>query len=144
MNRLPVRYPYNRIWPWQRTVDRLFDDAFYRVGELPAAEQPALDMFETEEAVVVKAALPGFAPEDIQISVTGNTLTIKGESLEEKEEQQRNYIHRERSVASFQRVVSLPHEVGAEATAEFENGVLTLTLPKPEEVKPKSIQITVK
>jgi HSP20 family protein len=145
MNRLPVRSPYGRLWSLQRAVDRLFDDAFYRAGAGEADEgQPALDMFETEDAVVVKAAVPGFSPDDIDVSITGNTLTIKGQVSAEEDKEEQNYIFRERHMASFSRMLTLPHEVGAKATAQFENGVLTLTLPKPEEVKPKTIQVKVK
>jgi len=143
MNRLPVRSPYGRLWSLQRAVDRLFDDAFYRAGETEEG-RPALDMFETEDAVVVKAAVPGFGPDDIDVSITGNTLTIKGQLSAEQEKEEHNYIFRERHMASFSRALTLPHEVGAEATAQFENGVLTLTLPKPEEVKPKTVQVKVK
>lgn len=144
MERLPVSTtPYRNIWSLQRAVDRLFDEVF-RASGAETQELPALDMYETDDAVVVKAAVPGFKPEQIQISVTGNMLTIKGESSEEKEEERRNYIHRERSTASFERVLMLPHDVAGEPTAEFENGVLTLTLPKPEEVKPKTVQIKAK
>ncbi len=145
MNRLPVRSPYGRLWSLQRAVDRLFDDAVYRASAGEAEEgQPALDMFEAESAVVVKAAVPGFTPDDIDVSITGNTLTIKGQVSAEEDKEEHNYIFRERHMASFSRMLTLPHEVGAEATAQFENGVLTLTLPKPEEVKPKTIQVKVK
>ncbi len=144
MDRLPVRSP---MWPLQHAVDRLFDDEFYRsnMGDLLSA-WPALDMFETDDAVVVKAAVPGFQPDDIQVSITGNALTIKGNVSKEHEDEskERNYIFRERREASFSRTLALPHGVGPDATAEFENGVLTLTLPKPEEAKPKTVQIQAK
>jgi len=104
MERLPVRTPYSGLWTLQRAVDSLFDDAFYRVGLSEAREQqPALDMYETEDAVVVRAAVPGFAPENIQVTLIGNALTIKGEAQSESEEEKRSYIHRERRTASFQR-----------------------------------------
>ena len=144
MNRLPVRSPYGRLWSLQRAVDRLFDDAANRVSAEAAEGQPALDMFETEDAVVVNAAVPGFGPDDINVSITGNTLTIKGQVTAEQNQEEHDYIFRERHLTSFSRMLTLPHEVGAEATAQFENGVLTLTLPKPEEVKPKTIQVKVK
>lgn len=145
MERLPVRTPFGSLWTLQRAVDRLFDDAFYRVGLGQTGEQrPALDLYETEDTVVVRAAVPGFAAEDIHVTLLGDTLTIKGEARSEREEENRNYIHRERRTASFQRSIALPHGVTGEAKAEFENGVLTLTLPKPEEVKPKTVQITAK
>jgi len=144
MDRLPARYPYGRLWSLQRAVDRLFDDAFSRAGGGESESQPALDMFETDEPVVVTAAVPGFAPEEIDVSITGDTLTIKGQCSAEEKKEEHNYIVRERRMASFSRTLTLPHEVGAEPTAKFENGLLTLTLPKPEEVKPKTVQVKIK
>lgn len=143
MYRLPMRYPFRRLEAMQRALDRLYDEEFLSDADL-VTDQPLMDMFETDDAVVVKAAVPGFAPENIEVSVSGSTLTIKGQVKEEAEQKERHYIHRERRMASFQRVLSLPHEVGADPKAEFENGVLTLTLPKPPEIKPRSITIQAK
>jgi len=104
-----------------------------------------VDIYETKDDVVVKASLPGVKPEDIEVSVVGDTLTIKGEVKEEKDIKEENYIRKERRYGSFCRSFTLPVSVDADkATAEFENGVLTLTLPKAEEVKPKTIAIKAK
>jgi HSP20 family protein len=105
----------------------------------------ALDVFESDDDVTVRASIPGIKPEDIDISITGDVLSIKGAASEEKEEKTGNYHLRERRFGAFQRAISLPTSINADkAEAEFENGVLTLTLPKVEEVKPKTITIKTK
>jgi HSP20 family protein len=105
----------------------------------------ALDVFEDADDVTVKASLPGISPQEVDIAITGDVLTIKGEKSEEKEEKQGNWHLRERRYGAFQRSISLPAAVQADkADAVFENGVLTLTLPKVEEIKPKSIKIKTK
>jgi HSP20 family protein len=130
-------------------MDRLFEESFVRPrGRLASYEGVgtlALDVFESEDDVTVRASIPGVKPEDIDLSVTGEVLTIKGETQEEKEEETGNYHLRERRYGAFQRAVNLPTLVNADkAQATFENGVLTLTLPKVEAVKPKSITIKAK
>ena len=88
---------------------------------------------------------PGVKPEDIDVSVVGDTLTIKGETKSEEQFEEGSYIRKERHFGSFQRTFSLPASVASDkAKAEFENGVLTLTLPKTEAAKPKSIKVTMK
>ena len=105
----------------------------------------AVDMYETDDAVVVKSAIPGIEVEDLNISVTGDTLTIKGETQIDEEGKEKNYLYRERRYGSFCRALNIPVPVVTnKAEAEFENGVLTLTLPKAEEVKPKVIKVQVK
>lgn len=105
----------------------------------------AVDMYETDDDVVVKTALPGIDPDDVEISVTGDSLTIKGETKAEEEVEKGNYVCRERRFGAYSRSLTLPVSVKAEkAEAEYENGVLTLRLPKVEEAKPKAIQVKVK
>jgi HSP20 family protein len=102
----------------------------------------AVDMYETDEAVIVKSAVPGLESEDLDINITGDTLTIKGESREEEEIEEENYFCRERRYGAFSRSLTIPVSiVPDEAEAEIEDGVLTLTLPKAEEVKPKAIEV---
>ena len=127
-------------------MDRLFDEFYSRpLTAFGEASAFAVDMLQTEDAVVVKASLPGVKPEDIQISVTGDVLSIRGEVKEEKQEKGASYQLRERSYGSFSRSFSLPAPVVSDqAKAEFEHGVLTLTLPKAEEVRPKTISIRAK
>jgi HSP20 family protein len=95
--------------------------------------------------VVVKTALPGIDPQDVDVSLTGNTLTIKGETKAEKDVEEGNYICRERRFGAYSRSLTLPVAVQVDkAEAEYENGVLKLKLPKVEEAKPKAIEIKVK
>lgn len=125
----------------QREMDRLFEDFFRRSG-LPMRWGPAVDVVESSDSVVVKAELPGVDPKDVDISVSGDTLTIKGEKKEEKEEKGKSFYRVERSYGSFCRSVSLPTGVEADkAKADYKDGVLSVTLPKSEKVKAKKIPI---
>ena len=141
--------PFRDMVTLREAMDRLLEDSVVRPrGGLAPSEglaTLALDVFESVDDVTVKASLPGITPQEVDISITGDVLTIKGEKSEEKEEKQGNYHLRERRYGAFQRSVSLPAAVQADkADAIFENGVLTLTLPKVEEIKPKSIKIKTK
>jgi HSP20 family protein len=102
----------------------------------------AVDMYETDDNVVVKTSIPGVSADDIEVSVSGDTLTIKAETKEEAEVKRENYLRRERRHGSYCRSVTLPGglETG-EAEADYTDGILTLTIPKSEEVKPKSIKV---
>jgi HSP20 family protein len=103
-----------------------------------------VDVYETEDAVVVEAPVPGLKPEDVDITISGDTLTIKGETKFEEKVEQENYIRQERRYGSFCRAVALPEGLDRNnAEAGFENGVLTIAFPKSEEVKPKSIKVKV-
>lgn len=126
----------------QRAMDRMMTP--WTAPEWAANIETALDMYETDEAVVIKLSVPGWKPEDIQVSITGDTLTLKGETHTENEHKDatRTYIRRERRSGSFQRVITLPGSLNADgAVAEFENGLLTLTVPKAEEAKARTIQV---
>jgi HSP20 family protein len=128
-------------------MDRLVGESFFRpwssLGAFFGGEALTVDMYETDDEVVVEATVPGVKPEEIDVKVAGNILTIRGERKEEKKEERTSYVYRERSYGSFHRSVTLPTEVDVDkAKAEFEHGVLTLTLPKSETVKPKSIKVT--
>lgn len=104
----------------------------------------ALDMFETEETVIVETSpLPGVNPEDIEVSITGNVLTIKGEMKESAEKAGvASYLRKERKFGSFNRSISIPRAIKAEeAVASFKNGMLTIVIPKAEETRPKVINI---
>jgi HSP20 family protein len=123
--------------------ERIFEDL-----ELPAPWAagrewlPAFDVAETEDEVIVKAELPGMAVEEIDITLTDGLLTIKGEKKREKEDKKENFHRIERRYGSFSRTFSLPVEVKADGIdASYKNGVLTVTLPKAEETKPKRIEV---
>ena len=139
--------PFRDLVTLREAMDRLFAESFVRPGSaFPTAfEGPAVDMVQTKDEVVVTAAIPGVKPEDIDISVTGETLTIKGEFKEEGKVEEGSYVRQERRFGQFCRELGLPTQVNADkAKAEFENGVLTLRLPKAEAVKPKSITVKAK
>ena len=138
--------PVRDLISLREAMDRLFEDSFVspEAGRLAPSDAGslALDMYETDDAVVVKSAIPGVKPEDIDISIIGDVLTIKGETKFEEEVKDENFVRREMRYGSFARTVSVPVSVVADkAEAEFDNGVLTLTLPKAEETKPKTIKI---
>ncbi len=136
--------PFREVTGMRDVMDRLMDDGFHRPfgGIWDVESIPTMDLYQTADSVVVKMGLPGVKPEDIQISVANGVLTIRGEVKEEKEEKEKTYHLRERRYGSFSRSVSLPSNVSADKSdAEFENGVLTLTLPKAEEAKAKTIVV---
>jgi HSP20 family protein len=130
-------------------MNQLFEDSIVRPRGAALAPRAtgtlAIDMYETDEAVVVRSAIPGVDPADIDISIHGDTLTIKGETRMEEEVEEKNYIYRERYYGAFSRSLNIPVSVQAnDADAEFEDGILTLTLPKAEELKPKAIKVKTK
>jgi len=129
-------------------MDRLVEEGLVRAPAPFAAWAPGglpVDMYETDDSVVVKTAIPGVNADEIEVSVTGDTLTIKAETKEESEIKRENYLRRERRFGSSCRSVTLPGGLEADkAEADYTDGVLTLTFPKAEEVKPKSIKVTTK
>ncbi len=142
--------PFNEMVSLRDAMNRLFEDSFIRPSLWPLPFEDngrvlPVDVLETKDHIQIVASVPGFKPEDIDVSVTGETLTLKGEFKAETKQEEGNYLRKERRFGSFQRTVTLPAGVVAEkAKAEFENGVLTLTLPKAEQAKPKTIKVTVK
>ena len=135
--------PAREMMTLREAMDRLFDDAFTRPLSLRDAwSVPAIDMYQTDDEIVVKAALPGIKADEVQINITGEVLTLKGEMKHEEEKKEKAWHMREQRWGSFERSVVLPTDVVSDkAKAEFENGILTITLPKAEEVKPKVINI---
>ena len=130
----------------QDQINRLFSDSFDRTGEEGSltAWAPAVDIYETEHELVVKADLPDIDPKDLDIRVENNILTIRGERKFEKQVNEDKYLRVERSYGSFARSFTLANTVNAEAIkADYQNGVLTLTIPKREEAKPKQIKVNV-
>jgi HSP20 family protein len=106
--------------------------------------RPVVDVSESENDITVKAEIPGIDPKDVDISITGDTLTLKGEKKEEKENTGKSYHRVESSYGSFKRVITLPASVDVDkVTAEGKNGILEITLPKKEESKAKKINVKV-
>jgi HSP20 family protein len=127
-------------------IDRLFDDSFVSPREWLATarpDRPAIDVYTTPEAFIVKAALPGIKPEDVHTTVTGDVLSIAGTYREETKREEEGYLRRELSTGELRRSISLPRGLKTDATeATYADGVLTLTIPKAEEVKPHEIKVT--
>jgi len=138
--------PFRGATTLQEQVNRLFNNVIERKGEESSltAWAPSVDIYETEHELVVKADLPEVDPKDLDIRVENNILTIRGERKFEKNVNQENYLRVERAYGSFARSFTLANTVNAEAIkADYQNGVLTLTIPKKEEAKPKQIKVTV-
>jgi len=138
--------PFRDMVNMRKDMDRLIDQFF----SLPATAQtgwglPMVDMYQTDDEIVVKATMPGLDPKDLDIQITGDTLTISGEVKKEEVEEGAKYHLREHRFQSFSRSLTLPTAVVADkADAEMKNGVLTLKMPKAEESKPKVISVKAK
>jgi len=138
--------PFRGVSTLQGQLNRLFNEAFERSAEEGSLTPwaPAVDIYETEHELVVKADLPDIKPEELDIRVENNILTIRGERKFEKKVNENNYLRVERTYGSFSRSFSLANTVNSEAIkAEYKDGVLTLTVPKREEAKPKQIKVNV-
>jgi HSP20 family protein len=111
-------------------------------GSITAAWHPAVDVFEDKDAVKIVAELPGVKPGDVKLSLENNLLTIRGEKKQEAEERSERVHRYERSYGSFERVFALPSTVdGEKISAEYQNGVLTVTVPKAERARPREIPV---
>jgi HSP20 family protein len=137
--------PFRGVTSLQDQINRLFNEAFDRSeGSNLTPWAPAVDIFETEHELVVKADLPDVKPEDLDIRVENNILTIRGERKFEKKVSEDKYLRVERSYGSFSRSFSLANTVNTEAIkADYKDGVLSLSIPKREEAKPKQIIVQV-
>ena len=138
--------PVREMVSMRDSMDRVFEDFFSRSpANVEGYGTIDINMVQTDEAVVIKASIPGIKPDDINISITGDTLTISGETREDEEFNDSEYQVKEMRFGSFTRSILLPSRIVTDkASAEFENGLLKLTLPKAEEVKPKTITIKAK
>ena len=153
------RNPEKGLTPWQPSRDmeeigRRFEDVFGRPflpgiwRVFPSQElvwSPAIDVFEKEDKFLVKVELPGVKEEDVNVTVAGGTLTIEGEKQAESEVKNKGYYYRETSYGSFSRSITIPSTVDAsKIEANYDKGVLEITLPKAPEVKPKKITLATK
>ncbi|MEN4012777.1 MAG: Hsp20/alpha crystallin family protein [Chloroflexota bacterium] len=146
MANLTVFDPFREMASLQSMMDQVFDNVLTRQAEAwRGHEWMALDMYQTDDNLIVKAVLPGIKPEDINVSITNQVLTIRGEVKEEKVNENATYHIRERRSGMLTRSVQLPVTVVSDkARAEFEHGILTLVVPKAEEIRPKTISVNVK
>ncbi len=138
--------PARQMMTLREAMDRLFDDAFTRPCGLDGVSgMPAIDLYQDNDQVVIKASLPGLKPDDVQITLADNILTLRGEFRQEQEKKETTYHIREQHFGQFERSVMLPTDVQADKVkADFENGILTVTMPKAEAVKPRMITIKAK
>jgi HSP20 family protein len=139
--------PFGEMLSLRDAMNRLLEESFVwpsrATTQLPSRMGPPIDLRETEDQYVLEAALPGVKPEDIDVSVQGNQVRIQAELKQDEEKKGERYHYRERRYGQFQRTITLPNNVKSDqVTSEFRNGLLTLTLPKAEEARPRRIQIT--
>jgi HSP20 family protein len=136
------------IGTFQRQMNRLFDD-FFGDGSWPglwtrSEWTPAIDVSESEEELVVQAEVPGISRDDLEITVTGNTLTLRGEKKEQREEKQGSVHREERSYGSFTRTIGLPSSVDpGRVDAGMKDGVLRIRIAKKEEAKPRQVEVKI-
>lgn len=134
--------PFRSAMSLRAMMDRLFDESFLPFGKISAEGALAVDVTETEDAYTVTASLPGVKPGEVEITAQGNMVTITGETKAEEEKKEKDYVLKERREGRYSRTVTLPMPVDTEkAEAKFEDGVLTLTMPKMEVAKPKRITV---
>jgi HSP20 family protein len=138
--------PFNEMLSLREAMNQLLEESFVAPGNTRQGQGfvPALDLSETEEGYTVEVAVPGLNPEDLQITVENNVLTIKGEVRHQSDQKKRNFHRVERRFGSFQRTIALPSTVKADAiNASLAGGILKLDIPKAEEVKPRRITVNV-
>jgi HSP20 family protein len=139
--------PLTDLVSFRDAMERLFDERFFRpiwIGNGEREVAPALDLFTTPDAVIAKVALPGVKPEDVDVTIGDDLVTITGTFKEEKETSDAGYVQKELSQGKFSRSFSPPTAIKADAAkADFKDGLLTLTLPKTEEVKPTHVKVQV-
>ncbi len=139
--------PFRELEALQENVNRLFEESIVRPRRESRADRvwtPPVDVAEDEEKVVVKAELPGMKREDIDIELSGDTLTIRGERKLENEERKEDYVRVERAYGRFQRSFTIGVPVKSdEVKASYKDGLLEITIPKSEEVKPKKVDVAI-
>lgn len=141
--------PFRNVATLQDRINRLFEDSFPRSRDIDedismCEWKPSVDIYETEEGIVIKAELPGVNKEDVSVEVKNNILTLKGERFVDKEIDEDKYYRRERCFGTFHRTFTLQNTVLPDKIkAKFRNGVLEIEVPKPEEEKPRQISVNV-
>jgi HSP20 family protein len=128
---------------WSRPVSRFWRPDFLRLRSI-ALEAPALDVYDQKDDVIVKAEIPGLTKDEIEISLEGNFLTVKGEKKKEEEVKEEDYYRHERTFGAFSRTIELPVDIKTDkVNASFNNGVLEIRLPKAEEAKKNVVKVKV-
>ena len=141
--------PFRNVATLQDRINRLFEDSFPRSRDIDedismCEWKPSVDIYETEEGIVIKAELPGVNKEDVSVEVKNNILILKGERFVDKEIDEDKYYRRERCFGTFHRTFTLQDTVLPDKIkAKFRNGVLEIEVPKPEEEKPRQISVNV-
>lgn len=140
--------PYGAVASLQDSINRLFSDSFSRTlmndDYVLSAWKPVVDIFDKNDAIIIHAELPGVTKDNVSIEIKENILTLKGERVENKEIKEDKYFRKERSFGSFQRSFTLPSTISHEnIKATFKDGVLEVEIPKPDEKKPKMVQINI-
>ena len=142
--------PFSMLETLQDEMNRLFGLSSSRwpersAGFLEGSWRPAIDVYDEKDNLIVKADIPGLTKDDIEVTVEGNILTVKGEKKHEDKIKEKDFVREERFYGAFHRAIALPTSVDSEKVkAAYKNGVLELTLPKKEEAKPKQISIEIK
>jgi len=132
-----MTYRPTDLWNWDSVLDRFFDDSPLDLGR-----SPAVDVREGEKEYTMEVELPGLTEKDIEVNVENNLLTLSSKKEEDRKEEKKNYLVRERRSFEFKRSFSLPEDVQRDGiNAEFKNGLLTLTLPKSPEAQPRKIEV---
>ncbi len=141
--------PFRNVAALQDRINRIFDESFSRTADVDddismSAWKPSVDIYETDEAIILKAELPGIKKEDVSVEIKDNVLTLRGERVEDKEIKEGSYFRKERCFGTFSRAFNLQHRVQPDKIkAKFKDGILVIEIPKPEEEKPKQITVNV-
>jgi len=138
--------PFRDLMTLREKMNRLFEEAFITRGEekelVSGTWTPSVDIYETENALILSAEVPGIVEDDIEIKIENNTLTLHGERKFEKETKEENFHRIERAYGSFHRSFTLPNYIDQDKIkAEHENGILKITMPKKTEMKPRKVKV---
>jgi len=137
--------PFKDLQAIQDKIDRIFEESLRGRDIVSGGWAPAVDIYETDDAIVLEAELPGMNEKDIEVKVEDNVLSIKGERKFEQERKEENYYRMERYYGTFQRSFTLPSNIDTDKIkAEYKKGILKIEMPKKEQAKPKQIKVEVK
>jgi len=141
--------PFAELMSLRQAMDRLFEDSFVTpfrfISTTDTSLATPIDVYHSDKDMVVKVALPGVKPEDVDITITGDTLSIRGETKAEEKVKREDYLYHEHRYGAFSRSVVLPSGLDTDKSeASLENGILTLTIPKSAHIKPKPVKVKAK